>query len=142
VDQPALWLVALNAFAAVVVLLAVLAGAIGGVVVTYSILFFDRLKIDDPVGAISAHGTVGIWGTVAVGIFGGANLGVQVLGTLTYAAVAFVATYALFMALKAVMGIRVTAHHEVGGLDIAEHGAEAYRNADSLNNPVLMGAGD
>lgn len=121
---------------------AVLAGAIGGVVVTYSILFFDKLKIDDPVGAISAHGTVGIWGTVAVGIFGGANLGVQLLGTLAYAAVAFVATYALFMALKAVMGIRVTPHHEVGGLDIAEHGAEAYRNADSLNNPVLMGAGD
>jgi nitrogen regulatory protein PII len=78
---------------------AVVAGAIGGVLVTYSILLLDRLKIDDPVGAISAHGTAGIWGTVAVGVFGGANLGVQLLGTLAYAGAAFVAAYALFLAL-------------------------------------------
>jgi ammonium transporter, Amt family len=121
---------------------AVLAGAIGGVLVTYSILLLDRLKIDDPVGAISAHGTVGIWGTLAVGVFGGGNLGIQALGTLAYAGVAFIASYALFMALKATIGIRVHALEEVTGLDVAEHGAEAYRNADALNDPVLLGAGD
>jgi len=121
---------------------AVLAGAIGGVLVTYSILLLDRLKIDDPVGAISAHGVVGIWGTVAVGVFGGANLGVQLLGSLAYAGAAFVAAYALFMALKATIGLRVSAHEEVTGLDVAEHGAIAYLNADSLNDPVLVGAGD
>jgi ammonium transporter, Amt family len=121
---------------------AVLAGAIGGVLVTYSILLLDRLKIDDPVGAISAHGTAGVWGTVAVGVFGGANVGVQLLGTLAYSGVAFVSAYALFMALKATMGLRVSAHEEVTGLDEAEHGAIAYINADSLNDPVLVGAGD
>ncbi|TVR95229.1 MAG: ammonium transporter [Trueperaceae bacterium] len=121
---------------------AVLVGAIGGVVVTYSILLLDRLKLDDPVGAVSAHGTVGVWGTVAVGIFGGANLGVQLLGTLAYAGAAFGLTFVLFLALKAVMGIRVHAQEEVTGLDVAEHGAEAYRNHDSLNDPVLVGAGD
>ena len=121
---------------------AVLVGAIGGVVVTYSILLLDRLKIDDPVGAVSAHGSAGIWGTLAVGIFGGANLGVQLLGTLAYAGAAFGLTYVLFLALKATMGIRVHAREEVTGLDVAEHGAEAYRNNDSLNDPVLVGAGD
>jgi len=121
---------------------AVLVGAIGGIVVTYSILLLDRLKLDDPVGAVSAHGTVGVWGTVAVGIFGGANLGVQLLGTLAYAGAAFGLTFVLFLALKAVMGIRVHAQEEVTGLDVAEHGAEAYRNHDSLNDPVLVGAGD
>ena len=121
---------------------AVVVGAIGGVIVTYSILLLDRLKLDDPVGAISAHGTAGLWGTAAVGLFGGANLGVQLLGTLAYAGAAFAATYALFVALEAVMGIRVHAQEEVTGLDVAEHGAEAYRNHDSLNDPVLVGAGD
>ena len=121
---------------------AVLVGAIGGVVVTYSILLLDRLKLDDPVGAVSAHGTAGVWGTLAVGIFGGANLGVQLLGTLAYAGAAFGVTFVLFLALKAVMGIRVHAQEEVIGLDVAEHGAEAYRNHDSLNDPVLVGAGD
>jgi ammonium transporter, Amt family len=121
---------------------AVLAGAIGGVIVTYSILLLDRLKLDDPVGAISAHGAAGIWGTLAVGVFGGANLAVQLLGTLAYAAAAFVAAYGLFMAVKATVGLRVSAHEEVTGLDVAEHGAIAYLNADSLNDPVLVGAGD
>ena len=121
---------------------AVLVGAIGGVIVTFSILLLDRLQLDDPVGAVSAHGTAGIWGTLAVGIFGGASIGVQLLGTLVYAGVAFVATYVLFVTLKAVMGIRVHAREEVAGLDLAEHGAEAYRNTDTLNDPVLVGAGD
>jgi ammonium transporter, Amt family len=121
---------------------AVLAGAIGGVLVTYSILLLDRLKVDDPVGAISAHGTAGIWGTLAVGIFGGASFLTQLLGTLAYAGAAFAAGMAVFLALKATIGIRVDAHEEVSGLDGAEHGAIGYVNADSLNDPVLVGAGD
>jgi Amt family ammonium transporter len=121
---------------------AVLAGVMGGVLVTYSILLLDRLKIDDPVGAISAHGTAGIWGTVAVGIFGGANLVTQTIGTLAYAGAAFVASYVLFLILKATLGLRVHAGEEVQGLDTAEHGAIAYVNADSLNDPVLVGTGD
>ena len=121
---------------------AVLAGAIGGVLVTYSILLLDRLKIDDPVGAISAHGTAGIWGTLAVGVFGGASLITQLIGTLAYAGTAFAAGLAVFLALKATIGIRVDAHEEISGLDGAEHGAIGYVNADSLNDPVLVGAGD
>jgi ammonium transporter, Amt family len=121
---------------------AIVVGAIGGVLVFGSILLLDRLRIDDPVGAISAHGTAGIWGTVAVGIFGGANLGVQVLGSLAYAFAAFSASYVLFIALRATIGLRVDAHEEVSGLDLAEHGAAAYLNADTLNDPVLVGAGD
>jgi ammonium transporter, Amt family len=118
------------------------AGAIGGVLVTYSILLLDRLKIDDPVGAISAHGTAGLWGTVAVGIFGGANLLTQLLGTLAYAGAAFAAGLAVFLVLRATIGLRVPAHEEVTGLDTTEHGAIAYVHADSLNDPVLVGAGD
>jgi ammonium transporter, Amt family len=121
---------------------AVITGAIGGVLVFGSILLLDRLKIDDPVGAVSAHGTAGVWGTLAVGLFGGADLGVQLLGTLAYSLAAFAGTYVLFMAIKAAVGLRVDAHEEVTGLDIAEHGAIAYLNADSLNDPVLVGAGD
>jgi ammonium transporter, Amt family len=94
------------------------------------------------VGAISAHGTAGIWGTLAVGIFGGADLAVQLLGTLAYALAAFAASFLLFAALKASVGLRVGVHEEVAGLDVAEHGAEAYLNDDSLNDPVLVGAGD
>jgi ammonium transporter, Amt family len=121
---------------------AVLVGAIGGALVVGSILLVDRLRVDDPVGAISAHGTAGIWGTLAVGIFGGADLAVQLLGTLAYALAAFAASFLLFAALKASVGLRVGVHEEVAGLDVAEHGAEAYLNDDSLNDPVLVGAGD
>jgi Amt family ammonium transporter len=121
---------------------AVIAGAIGGVLVTYSILLLDRLKIDDPVGAISAHGTAGLWGTLAVGIFGGANLLTQVIGTLAYAGAAFAAGLILFLVLRATIGVRVPAPEEVAGLDATEHGAIAYVHADSLNDPVLVGAGD
>ena len=122
---------------------AVLTGAIAGVLVVFSVLMFDRLRIDDPVGAISVHGVCGIWGTIAIGIFGGGNLGIQTLGTLAYSASAFVAGYAIFYILKLTVGIRVTAEEEIKGLDIAEHGAEAYIDADSLHDPVVLGtAGD
>ncbi|SMO66549.1 ammonium transporter [Gracilimonas mengyeensis] len=106
---------------------AVFIGAIAGVIVVFSILMFDKLKIDDPVGAISVHGVVGIWGTIAVGIFSpDVSFGVQVLGTLSIAAFTFVFSLAVFGAIKAIMGVRVSKEVESDGLDISEHGSHAY----------------
>lgn len=105
----------------------ILVGAIAGALVVFSIIFFDKVKIDDPVGAISVHGVCGIWGTVAVGIFSADNSFVtQLIGTLSICGFAFVASYALSLGVKAVMGLRVSAEEESEGLDIGEHGAEAY----------------
>ncbi|MFW6352921.1 MAG: ammonium transporter, partial [Verrucomicrobiota bacterium] len=105
---------------------AVLVGAIAGIIVVFSIIAFDKIKIDDPVGAISVHGVCGIWGTLAAGIFGGYNVGVQLLGTLSVCAFAFVFTFIVAFAIKATMGIRVSEEEEAGGLDVGEHGQEAY----------------
>lgn len=105
---------------------AVLVGAVAGVIVVFAVLFFDRIKIDDPVGAISVHGICGIWGTVAVGIFGGASLLWQIIGSLSVAVFAFVVTFAITSIVKAVMGLRVSEEEEFEGLDIGEHGQEAY----------------
>lgn len=105
---------------------AVIVGAIAGVIVVLSIIFFDSIKIDDPVGAISVHGVCGIWGTVAVGIFGGANLGTQIIGTLSVSVAAFIFAYIVFSIIKGIMGVRVTAEEEAEGLDLAEHGQTAY----------------
>ncbi|MCH1510206.1 MAG: ammonium transporter [Akkermansiaceae bacterium] len=105
---------------------AVLMGAIGGVIVVFSILFLDKIKIDDPVGAISVHGVVGIWGTIAVAIFGEANFMSQIYGVLAVYAFAFIFSYILFMVLKATMGVRVSEEEEAEGLDVAEHGVPAY----------------
>ena len=123
---------------------AVVTGAIAGIIVVLSVLMFDRLKVDDPVGAISVHGVCGIWGTAAVGIFGGANLGVQLLGTLSYSIGAFIAGYAIFYILKLTIGLRVSAEEEVQGLDVAEHGIEGYSSSDYLGDPVVLkgAAGD
>lgn len=105
---------------------AIVAGGIAGAIVVFSILFFDKIKIDDPVGAISVHGVCGIWGTVAVGIFGSAALGIQILGTLAVSAAAFVSAFVIFIIIKAAIGVRVSEEEESEGLDIAEHGQEAY----------------
>ena len=105
---------------------AVIMGAIGGVIVVFSILFLDKIKIDDPVGAISVHGVVGIWGTIAVAIFGGANFMSQVYGVIAVYAFAFIFSYILFMVLKVTMGVRVSEEEEAEGLDVAEHGVPAY----------------
>ena len=123
---------------------AVLAGLVGGVLVVFSVLFFDRVRVDDPVGAISVHGVCGIWGTLAVGIFGGANLGTQLIGTLAYSGAAFAAGYLVFMLLKFTVGLRVTAEEEITGLDLAEHGIEGYAPDNALRNPVVLStaAGD
>lgn len=104
-------------------------GLIAGTLVVFSIIFFDKLKIDDPVGAISVHGICGIWGTVAVGIFStnpDHSFVTQLIGTLSVCAFAFVTSAILAFAVKATLGLRVSADEESEGLDIGEHGAEAY----------------
>ncbi|NNE90024.1 MAG: ammonium transporter [Verrucomicrobiales bacterium] len=108
---------------------AVTIGLIAGVIVVFSILFFDKIKIDDPVGAISVHGVCGIWGTVAVGIFSfdpSHSFGTQLIGTLSMSAFAFVFAFAVFFVLKLIMGVRVSEEEEHEGLDVAEHGSPAY----------------
>jgi len=120
-------LVAITAGADVIPpLWAVVAGLIGGIIVVFSVIFFDAIKIDDPVGAVSVHGVCGIFGTLAVGIWGGANFGVQLLGTLSMSIFAFVFALVLFLIIKAIFGVRVSEEEEIGGLDLGEHGAEAY----------------
>lgn len=109
--------------------MSVVVGMIAGVIVVFSVLFFDKLRIDDPVGAVSVHGVCGIWGTMAVGFFStnaDHSVGTQLLGTLSISAFAFVTSGALFFLIKMVMGVRVDAQEEEEGLDVAEHGVPAY----------------
>lgn len=102
-------------------------GVIAGAIVVFSIIFFDKIKIDDPVGAISVHGICGIWGTLAVAIFSdAAPFMLQLIGTLSVSAFAFVVSLVLALVIKATIGIRVSADEEAEGLDIGEHGAAAY----------------
>jgi len=101
-------------------------GAIGGVLVIFSIVGLDKAKIDDPVGAISVHGTVGIFGVLAVAIFGDASFGGQIVGLLTIFIWVFVVSLIVWMILKVTMGIRVTEEEEYEGVDLSECGMEAY----------------
>lgn len=127
-------------------------GAIGGVIVVYSVLFIDKLKIDDPVGAISVHLVNGIWGTLAVGLFAvGPNVkvgqdvlytagpaaglflggglqqfGIQLMGTVAVGVLTVILTGIFWVVLKSTLGIRVSPEEELEGLDISEHGMEAY----------------
>ena len=112
------------------VLDSVIVGGIGGVIVVFSVFFFDKLKLDDPVGALSVHLANGVWGTLAVGFFGnlkgGAQIVSQLKGILSIGVFTFVFAFIAFTVLKAVMGLRVSAEEEIEGLDIGEHGNEAY----------------
>lgn len=113
---------------------ALIIGIIAGVIVVLSVIFFDKLKIDDPVGAISVHGVCGIWGILAAAIFevvpegGEKQFGFmgQLVGVLAVGAAAFLFSFVLFLILKVTVGIRVSEEEEAEGLDIAEHGAPAY----------------
>lgn len=106
---------------------ATLIGAAGGALVVFSIIFMDKLKIDDPVGAISVHGVVGVWGVLAVLITDAdATLGGQVVGLLTIFGWVFTASLVTWLIIKAVMGIRVGEEEEMEGVDISECGQEAY----------------
>ena len=101
---------------------AIFIGLVAGVLVVLGVSLLNRLKIDDVVGAWPAHGLCGVWGGIATGIFGGYDLGVQILGSLVIPAWAFVTMFALFMVLKKVGMLRVTRGHELAGLDLSEHG--------------------
>ena len=106
---------------------AVVIGAIAGALVVASVITLDKLKLDDPVGAISVHLVCGIWGTLAVGIFGADKSFVtQLIGTLAAGAFAFPFALGLFYGLKATVGIRVSEKEELRGLDLEEHGMESY----------------
>ncbi len=108
-------------------LAATIFGALGGVLVVFSIVALDKLRIDDPVGAISVHGTVGLLGLLLVPVTnGGATFSGQIIGALTIFVWVFVASLVVWGILKAVMGIRVSEEQEYEGLDIAECGMEAY----------------
>ena len=123
-------------------------GLLAGIIVVFSVGFFDSIKIDDPVGATSVHLVCGAWGTLAVGLFANPNnftqagdadavaglfygggvgqLGVQILGILSLGLFTVVATSIFWLILKATLGIRVSPEEEMKGLDIGEHGMEAY----------------
>ncbi|MBL6738050.1 MAG: ammonium transporter [Litoricola sp.] len=107
--------------------MATMIGGIGGVIVVVSILSLDRLKIDDPVGAISVHGVVGIWGLFAVLLSNGdATFGGQIIGIVSIFAFTFVASLVVWTILKMIMGIRVTEEEEYLGMDVVDCGIEAY----------------
>jgi Amt family ammonium transporter len=106
---------------------ATLFGAIGGALVVFSIITLDKLKIDDPVGAISVHGVVGLWGLLAVPLTNdGASFVGQIVGALTIFIWVFGASFVVWMLLKMTMGIRVSEEEEYDGVDLAECGMEAY----------------
>ncbi|MBM7553360.1 ammonium transporter [Thalassobacillus pellis] len=126
---------------------AVVIGLIGGIIVFFSMRFFDRKRIDDPIFALSVHGTVGVWGTLSNGLFatpelatvgrpglfyGGGleQLGVQVLGVVSCGLYAFIVSYILLKVMEKVMGgLRVTEEEEIIGLDLSEHGGYGYPEA-------------
>jgi len=123
---------------------AAIIGLVSGALAVFAVPLFDKLKLDDPVGALSVHLVNGVWGTLAVGLFavdgiagnatgnglffgGGFHLlGVQAIGVLAVGGFTFVVALVVWLVLKQVMGIRVSREEELGGLDRGEHGAEAY----------------
>ncbi len=109
----------------------IIIGAVAGVLVFFAVLFFDKIKIDDPVGAVSVHGVNGAWGTLAAGIFniGGTSakiIGVQLLGIGACFVWTFGTAMVLFLVIHKTIGLRVSAEEEIEGLDGAEHGGNAY----------------
>jgi len=140
---------------------AVVIGALGGVIVVFSVRMFDRLKIDDPVGAISVHGVVGTFGTLSIaffaryddaflgrddaGLFYGGGLDqlwTQVLFVVVHFVFVTVTTGALFLALRATIGLRVSKDEELEGLDVREHGSPGYGHDPGAPVPTSVGASD
>jgi len=110
---------------------AIIIGAVAGVLVVFSVLFFDKIKVDDPVGAVSVHGVNGAWGTLAAGIFniGGTSagiIGVQLLGIAACFIWTFPMAFIMFKLIDKSIGLRVSPEEELEGLDLAEHGGIAY----------------
>ncbi len=117
---------------------AIIIGAVAGVIVVLSVLFFDSIKIDDPVGAVSVHGVCGAWGTLAAGIFniGGTSgkiIGVQLLGIAACFIWTFAVAFAMFKIIEATIGLRVSPEEELEGLDYTEHGGNAYPDFEVLS---------
>ena len=110
----------------------VIIGLVAGIIIPFAVVFFDRIKIDDPVGATSVHLVCGIWGTLVVGILGDmagwAQLGYQGIGILSIGGVTFLFIYLVTWIVKRTVGIRVTSEEEVEGLDMAEHDTPAYHD--------------
>jgi ammonium transporter, Amt family len=121
--------------------LSILVGFIAGCLVVGSVVLMDKVKIDDPVGAVSVHLTCGVWGTLAVGLFSSNpdhSLGVQLIGIAAYAAASLIGATVLFFAIKATMGLRVSAEEELEGLDAGEHGTSAYNlTLGEIHAPVM-----
>ncbi len=109
---------------------AIVIGAIAGAIIVFAVSLIDKLKLDDPVGAIAVHLVCGIWGTLAVGIFGalasGAQFVSQLVGVLSYAILCIVSSFLILFILKKTVGIRVSEKEELEGLDAHEHGMDAY----------------
>jgi Amt family ammonium transporter len=115
---------------------AAMTGLIAGLIVVFSCVFFDKIRIDDPVGAISVHGVCGAWGTLAVGLFAMENglfitgslsqLSVQAIGVAAAFLWSFPVSMGIFLAIKYTMGLRVSREEELEGLDLTEHGIYAY----------------
>lgn len=107
--------------------LSIVTGFIAGVIMVGSVLALERLKVDDPVGAISVHGTAGVWGLLAVALFSGdAAVATQLLGAAAIFLWGFGTSYMVFRIIDTVAGLRVTPDEELSGLDRSEHGSDAY----------------
>jgi Amt family ammonium transporter len=109
---------------------AIIIGSVAGTLIVLGVGFVDRLKLDDPVGAIAVHLICGIWGTLAVGIFGEMagweQLGKQAIGIVSIGVFCIIASFTILGILKKTIGIRVSEVEEQEGLDIHEHGMDAY----------------
>lgn len=109
---------------------AVIIGLLAGIIIVLGVALVDKLKLDDPVGAVAVHLICGIWGTLAVGIFGkmasGSQFMTQLYGVLIIGAFCVISSLIILGALKAIMGLRVSKEEEVEGLDLHEHGMDAY----------------
>lgn len=124
------------------VLDSVVIGLISGMLVVFAVVMFDKAKIDDPVGALSVHLVCGVFGTLAVGLFG-AKAGVsqfinQLIGVGAAGAASFVCAFGIFYAINKTMGVRVTKQEEVEGLDVFEHGMAAYSGTNVTNEVVAV----
>ncbi|NIP39213.1 MAG: ammonium transporter [Candidatus Dadabacteria bacterium] len=112
----------------------VIVGFIAGIIVVFSVVSFDKIKIDDPVGAISVHLVCGIWGTLAVGIFSADHsVLIQLLGVAAYGVFTLACAFILFFLIKLTMGLRVDEQEEMEGLDFGEHGLESYPDFSKSN---------
>ena len=120
----------------------VLIGAIAGTIVVFSVMFFDKIRIDDPVGAISVHGVCGAWGTLAAGLFNidGMTLkilAVQLTGIVSCFVWTFPLAYLLFKLIHVTIGLRVSKEEELEGLDATEHGGNAYPDFTTINHGTM-----